>query len=527
MKMSLLDSRSAGVSIPLTSIRSEANWGVGELTDLPAFAAWMARSGLRDLALLPLNECGLGQESPYSALSAFAIDPLLVSLEAVEDFQALGGLATFSPEERAALDRARASPRVAHGPLRRLKAAGLRRAHGGFTSLPEDAARRRAFASFRERHASWLEAYALFRAIKERLHPEWWLAWPAPLRLREPRALEAARESLAEEVSFFEYVQWLAYDQLEQARAAAARQGVRLLGDLPFVVAIDSADTWSHPDEFSVEDTLGAPPDPYADEGQDWGLPSYRWDRLRDTGWGWMKQRARAAARLYEGARVDHVVGFYRSYVIPRDGAPPRFDPADEEAQRRQGEAILETLRGEGLDLVAEDLGTVPPFVRASLARLEIPGFRVLRWEKDGPTYRDPAGWPAASVATTGTHDTEPLAAWWDGLTEEERWAVRSIPSFPAAWEGAPPFSDAVRDAILELLYASASRLLLLPIQDLFGLRERINAPGTVQPENWAFRLPWTVEEMGRDPRLVQTTRELAERARRHGRCDSAPPSPP
>lgn len=524
--MSLFDSRSAGVSIPLTSLRSERDWGVGDFADISAFAAWMRSAGLRDLALLPLTECALGQESPYAALSAFALDPLLISLEGVEDFRAIGGIDALSSEQREEIEHLRAAPRVQHGPIRRLKMHALRKGHRHFSSLPGDDERHREFLTFRELHQAWLPDYALFRAIKERLHPEWWLAWPEPIRCREASALQEVRTALADDVSFFEYVQWQAFGQLERARTEARHQGVRFLGDLPFVVAIDSADAWSRQEEFSTDETLGAPPDPYADEGQDWGLPSYRWERVRSSGWAWMKQRAREASRLYDAARVDHVVGLYRSYVIPRDGAPPHFEPPDEETQRAQGEAILEILREEGLALVAEDLGTVPPFVRESLGRLGIPGFRVLRWEKDGPTYRDPAGWPPLSVATTGTHDTESLASWWDGLSTEEKQAFRSIPSLAADWEGGPPFCEKVRNSILELLYASPSRLLLLPVQDLFGFRDRINLPGTVGPENWAYRLPWTLEEMGRDPFVKKTADELLARARRHGRCSEEGSTP-
>lgn len=513
--MSLFDRRSAGVSLPLTSIRSAAGWGVGEFPDLPRFAAWMEKGRFRDLALLPLNECALGQESPYSALSAFAIDPLHVSLDEVEDFE---GLPSMAPEEREALEEARRAPLVAHGTIRRLKAGALRAAHRRFETLPHDAERRRDFDRFREEHAAWLPEYALFRAIKERLHPEWWLAWPEALRHRDPDALAVARETLADGVSFFEYVQWQAYRQFERARTRTLAHGVRLIGDLPFVVAIDSADAWSRQDEFSVEETLGAPPDPYADQGQDWGLPSYRWERVRASDFFWMRQRARRAANLFDGARVDHVVGLYRSYVLPRNGEAPHFEPTHEDAQRALGETILRVLAEEGLGLLAEDLGTVPPFVRHSLAALEVPGYRVLRWEKDGPTYRDPAHWPELSVATTGTHDTETLATWWENLPEEERWAFRSIPSLHAGWEGAPPFTEEVHASILELLYASPSRLLLLPVQDLFGLRERINVPGTVGPANWAFRLPWEVEAMATEPFVARHTHEAAERAARTGR---------
>src|SRR5690606_11541451 len=196
-----------------------------------------------------------------------------------------------------------------------------------FRALSADSPRRLDFAAFRAENAAWLPDYALFRAITEVLHPEWWLSWPAELRGRQPRALEEVRGKLGEEVAFFEYVQWQAYRQMQRAHAVARAEGVRLLGDLPFVVAVDSADAWSRQDEFSAETTMGAPPDTYAEAGQDWGLPSYRWAALRASDFAWLRQRARFAAKLYDCARIDHVVGYYRSYLIPRDGTPPHFDP--------------------------------------------------------------------------------------------------------------------------------------------------------------------------------------------------------
>jgi len=513
--VSLFSQRTAGVCLPLSSLRTHDDWGVGEIGDVPRFARWMRPAGLRWLALLPLNECALGQDSPYSALSAFALDPLYVSLALVEDFHPDEDLAAA---EREALQALRSSPRVEMGEVRRLKAACLRRAYRRFSRVPADSPRHLDFEAFRAEHAAWLSDYALFRAIKEVLHPEWWLSWPDGLRERELRALHEARERLAEEIAFVEYVQWQAYRQMERAHAEALAEGVRLLGDLPFVMAIDSADAWSRRDEFSVETTMGAPPDPYAEAGQDWGLPSYRWAAVRASDFAWLRQRARFAARLYDAARVDHVVGYYRSYLIPRDGAPPHFDPASQAEQKDLGEAILRALGDEGIELVAEDLGTVPPFVRESLAALRIPGYRVLRWEKDGPVYRDPRGWPSLSIATTGTHDTETLAAWWDGLSEAERRAFRAIPSLAGDWDASAPFGDPVHESILELLYQSGSNLLLLPIQDLFGLRDRINTPGTVSRENWSFRLPWTIDEMKRDPFVQKVAAASAERARRSGR---------
>src|SRR5437763_10945271 len=215
-------------------------------------------------------------------------------------------------------------------------------------------------------------------------------------------------------------MQWIADEQLRKGRHEANAIGVKLLGDLPFMVAEDSADVWAMQKFFRFDATVGVPPDAYSAEGQDWGLPVPRWNEMRAAGDPWLHQRADRAAELYDAFRVDHVVGLYRTYARPIDKSPPYFVPAGEPQQREQGERILQLL-GEKAEVLAEDLGTVPDFVRASLAEHEIPGTKVLRWENDLGVPRDVARFPRVSVAVTGTHDTESLSSWWEGLKDWER----------------------------------------------------------------------------------------------------------
>lgn len=513
----MIDSRRAGLLVPLFSLRSPSGWGIGEIPDIGGFASWMRKARLSVLALLPLHESALGQESPYFALSAFAIDPIHLSLAEIEDFEEIGGEECLSPEERAELEEARASETVRHGSVRRLKMRALLRCFGRFEeSGAADSRRGRELASFREEEREWLQDYALFRALKEVRPDGWWREWSPALRDRQGPALAEAAADHRKELSFFEYLQWQAFSQLRRARASARSQGVSLLGDLPFTVAEDSVDVWTRQDEFSLDATVGSPPDAYASDGQDWGLPSYRWEVIRAGGYRWLRQRARLASKFFDAVRVDHAVGLYRTFTRPKDGSPPSFLPATEEAQREQGEAILMGLREGGAELLAEDLGTVPPFVRASLARLGVPGYRVLRWEKDGDGFRDPMGWPNRSVATTGTHDTEPLAIWWESMGRDEREALHVLPPFRSL--ASASFTDEVHEGVFRAMYASGSSVFIPPIQDVFGLRDRINLPGTVGAHNWAYRLPWTLDGLHEDP-LVRRKAELLSRlAAEHGR---------
>jgi 4-alpha-glucanotransferase len=165
-------------------------------------------------------------------------------------------------------------------------------------------------------------------------------------------------------------------------------------------------------------------------------------------------------------------------------------------------------------EVVAEDLGAMPPFLRPSLERVGVPGYRVLRWERDGDAYRDPAAWPSTSVATNGTHDTETTAVWYDGLSTAEREQLARLPGL-GGLDPSKPFDDRARDLLLATLYSAPSTLALIPFQDVLGTRERINVPGTVDAANWSYRAPVTVDELAADEQRIAQLRALATDAGR------------
>jgi 4-alpha-glucanotransferase len=284
------------------------------------------------------------------------------------------------------------------------------------------------------------------------------------------------------------------------------------------MVDVDSADVWARQQQFHLDVSIGAPPDAFSADGQDWGTPVYQWDVIAREDYRWLRERARRCANLFDGYRVDHLVGFYRTYARPKDGSPAYFTPFDEREQLKLGETILEIFRQPGSEIVAEDLGTVPDFVRESLARLGVPGFKVLRWERhwhaDGQPFRAPAEYPAVSVAVSGTHDTEPMIVWWENATPDERAKVGAV--VPGARADAP-YAE-VRDALLEALFASGSDLLLLPVQDVFGWSDRINDPGSIADTNWVYRLPWPSDRLDEFPEACERRDRLREWASTHRR---------
>lgn len=514
--------RHAGILVPLFSIPGRRSWGLGEIPDLVPLAKWLAEAGLDFVQFLPMNEMQAGQSSPYSALSAMAIDPIYIAVEAVEDWTVDP---VFSGDDRALLERIRNEPRVDYGAVRALKGRALRRAFGRFreTVAGRDGDRDRRFRAFQDRERWWLDDYALFRALLEENGGRHWRDWEPGVRNRVPSALVEARRRLRDEIAYYAYLQWLAGEQWHEARRAADPVG--LFGDFPFMVSSHSADVWARQHEFDIDASVGTPPDAFSETGQDWGLPPYRWDVVRAGNFGWLRERARRSSALYDGYRIDHLIGFFRTYVR-KPGAEPGFWPPDEADQRAMGDELLSLFLESGASLIGEDLGTVPDFLRETLARRGVPGMKVLRWEREWTApdqpFIDPATYAAASAATSGTHDTETMADWWDAADEEERRAIASIPSLrPLRISEASGFTDGIRDALLAALYGAGSQLLILPIQDIFGWRDRVNVPALISDVNWSWRLPGPVEDLLTDSGGRERATFLADLSRRTGRFPS------
>lgn len=468
--------RHSGLTVPLFSLASRQGWGLGEFADLPMFARWMMEAGQSVVQILPINEMPPGETSPYSAMTAMALDPIYITMSQVADFAGLGGDLALDGAETAEIARLRTALRIDYASIRRLKDRWLRRSFDRFLRLEVSRGSLRAalFDAFTREQAWWLNDYTLFRALRAQHDEQRWVDWPSPLAQAEAAAVAAAKPGLLPEMTYRAYLQWIAAEQWADAKRLA--WPARVFGDLPFMISADSPDVWARQHEFRFDATIGVPPDAFSETGQDWGLPPWRASVMAANDFAWMRARSRRYADLYDGYRVDHLVGLYRTYLRPIDKAQPAFfDPSDEPAQISLGETLTGIFTGDTrADVIAEDLGSIPPFVRESMARLGLPGMKVLRWERywdrDGQPPIDPAEFPECSVATTGTHDIEPLAATPDGDTDDKRMAV------------------------LRGLLSSGSCLTLMPVQDVFGWTDRINTPAVVDEINWTWKLPWPVD---------------------------------
>jgi 4-alpha-glucanotransferase len=512
--------RCAGILIPLFSLRTNDDLGRGEILDLAPMIDLALAMGHRVIQLLPLDECAPDETSPYSAMSVFAIDPMYISARGL---RGVGKVSTAHAHER--VGGARSVPRTV---IRPIKLALLRRAYRAWVRAnPATGAGTREFDRFAGTNRAWLADYALFRALKERFSWAPWEEWPPEIARREPAALAAARSQLADPVRMYTYWQFLAHRQWNEMRVYAAERGARFGGDMAFSPARDSAEVWANQDVFDLERTVGAPPDGFNPKGQRWGLPLPRWDTMRAGGLGLWRARARHAAALYDLVRIDHVVGLYRTFAFPcgDDDAPGALVPDHEPQQREQGEAIMRELidAARPTEIIAEDLGTVPPWVRESLTAMGVPGYKVMQWERHdwgqpNERFKSPSEYPELSLATTGTHDTETLTVWWSEQPEEERARLLRALGLNDRISTRRALDEAALDAVLEALYAAPSRLVLVPIQDLFGWRTRINRPGTVNDFNWTYRLPLAIDRLvanGWVRARIGRIRAIAERTAR------------
>ena len=506
-----------GIILPLFSARTASSQGIGDFADLERLVDWCERIGATALQLLPLNDAGNGT-SPYSALSAMALDPAYISLERLAPMVDDAG---WLAQVRLLARVLEQTQRVQYAAVRRAKEEMLRQA---FERCSGELRQTEGYQRFREESSSWLDGYATFRVLKERNGWAGWEEWGAG-RPSEEWISQLKREA-QQELDFHCFQQWLAREQLMAAKAYADERGVLLKGDIPILVGRDSADVWQRPELFDLNATAGAPPDMYAADGQNWGFPTYVWATHEGEGFAWWRQRLELLQDYYHLYRIDHVVGFFRIWTIPlgeRTGRNGRFVPEDESRWDEHGRNLLEMmLSGCNLLPLAEDLGTIPDVCRSTLLDMGIPGLKVARWEKryhgDGSFVR-PWDYPWLSVATSSTHDSETLAGWWQAFPGERSQLHREL----GLGEHAPEeLTPELAERLLSELARARSAFTLLPMGDILApsgryldpdpTANRVNVPGICNETNWTYRLPFPLERLLDDGPLNDHLRKLLAR---------------
>ena len=493
-----LSERRAGVVLHLTALPGPH--GSGDLGEAAhRFVAWLAAAGQRLWQVLPMGPAGPG-DSPYQSPSAFAGHPGLVGLEPLVAAGWLDAAALAAPPhfDRGRIDFARV------GPWRQQR---LHAAAAGFAARAT-AAERLAFAAWRDTQSAWLPDWALYAALKDAHHSQPWWAWGEALAGRDPAALQVARHQHAATMAAHEFIQWCFDQQLAALRQAAHAQGVAIMGDLPIFVAHDSADVWAQPDLFLIGPdhqptaVAGVPPDGYSLEGQRWGNPLYRWDRMAEDGYAWWLARVRRALTQADVFRIDHFRGFAGHWEIPADcptAAGGRWVSGPGAALFDAIEAAIPTSGGR-LPIVAEDLGQITPDVVALRERYAFPGMRIVYeglMQGDNhaflPHHHVPNG-----LVYSSTHDSDTVAGWWAGAPAAQR-------AFAAAYLGIDTAASPAQaaQAVLRATFTSVAALALAPLQDLLGLgsEHRMNRPGTAEG-NWGWRFDWPMLGGGLAPDL-------------------------
>ena len=489
--------RQSGVFLHLPSLPSRH--GIGDLGEgARAFVDFLDTADQSLWQFCPLGPTSSAHgNSPYQAYSAFAGNPLLIDLD---DLAERGYLTDDEVEPPDGV-----SPHeVEYECVDEYKTERLRAAHERFQAdASED--ERAALQAFADEESGWLDDYALFMALKAEFGGSLWTEWPDEVRTRDPDTLEHYREELQAEIHYHRFVQWVFDDQWSQLADYAADHDVKLVGDLPIYVALDSADVWSDPDVFRLNDdntpaeVAGVPPNP-GDDGQRWGNPVYDWDALRENDYGWWVDRFDRLLDQVDVARIDHFKGFDEFWAIPADS-----EYADTGRWRDgPGADFFDRMRAElgELPFIVEDLGFLDDRIASLRDQFEFPGMRVPQyadWCEGGHMYQ-PMHFPEQSVGYTSTHDTDTIVGYYEDLDDRQRDCL----NHNLGTDGSEIEWD-----MIEAVWNSDAIMALTTMQDLLGLGSdaRFNVPGTATG-NWR----WRVTEDGLDDGVARRLWQITDR---------------
>ena len=484
--------RSSGILLHPTSLpgpHGSGDFGAGAYH----FVDWLVTAGQRLWQILPLGPVGMAN-SPYMGLSAFAGDPMLISLD---ELVAKGWLV---PEALSASNDFPAQ-RVDYGRVTEFRTALLRTAAESFFSKKNDMVAYRAFV---KSSAKWLEDFALFMALKSKFNNREWSSWDADLVRRKPAALKQARIELEEDVNFWKFTQWCFFRQWTALKKYANDRGVHIVGDIPIFIAFQSADVWSHPELFFLDKqhrptvVAGVPPDYFSETGQRWGNPLYRWKVMEKDDYSWWIERIRATLATVDFVRIDHFRGFCAYWEIPATEATAVRGRWVEGPKDKLFKVIQKKLGS--LPIIAEDLGVITPDVVALRDKFGFPGMRVLQFAFAADTENIflPHNYVHNTVVYTGTHDNDTSVGWFRSATARERAFVQKYIGTDGGvfhWE------------LIRLAARSVADFAVYPFQDVLGLgtEGRMNFPGKIN-DNWEWRFTWNQVGPEHAARLYELT---------------------
>lgn len=479
--------RSSGILLHPTSLPGP--YGIGELgVEAHAFADFLHESGQPIWQVLPLGPTGYG-DSPYQCFSAFAGNPLLISMDRLVERGYLAAL-DLADAPRSSADS------VDYGAVIAWKIPLLCRAFESFRHA--GASEQEEFQNFCGRHASWLDDFVLFMALKQEHDLVIWSEWPRELALREPAALEQARERLSDEIECQKFIQFEFERQWCDVKAHCTRNDIRILGDMPIYVALDSADVWVHRELFELREdgwprvVAGVPPDYFSATGQLWGNPIYNWDANARSGYIWWTERFRRALEMLDMIRLDHFRGFEAYYEIPAGDVTA----VNGSWVKGPGAAFFEAVKAAlgDLPIIAENLGVITPEVEALRKQFDFPGMAILQFafgnDPQAPDFK-PHNYVHHRVAYTGTHDNDTVVGWWN--SKAGAGSIRSEADVEKETAYARRYLNTdgseINWVMIRTLMASVANTVLFPLQDVLGVGSegRMNLPGS-SSGNWRWR---------------------------------------
>lgn len=467
--------RRSGILMHISSLPGPD--GIGSLgREAFEFVDFLKAAGAKLWQVLPVGPVGYG-ESPYQSSSVFAGNPMLISLARLEEEGLLGAdPAPYVDEDPATVDYDRVRPH---------KEARLRQCYAESAAKLADE-----IAAFRQENAAWLEDFALFTAVKRYFDNVMWTKWPdEDIRMHRPESVALWRERLADEVEYHIFVQYLFRRQWFALKQYANDNGISLFGDMPIYVAEDSADTWTHPEVFQLDENrvprkiAGVPPDYFSADGQLWGNPLYAWSFLRLHGFGWWVERMKGMMGLFDLVRIDHFIGFANYYAVPH-GAPNAKSGMWIEGP---GYPLFAKLEKEipGMKIIAEDLGEVSPRVKQLLADVGYPGMRVMCFgfgAGDGNNNHRPDNYVENCVVYPGTHDNDTVLGWVEAADNVSLKEAKTFLKFRTKKEAPWAFIKGAFASVADTAVASMQDVLAL------GTEARMNTPGTIGT-NWRWRM--------------------------------------
>ena len=564
-----LRKRRAGLLAPVFAMRHADDFGTGDTRAVREAVEFCARNGFQVLQMLPIHET-FGDHSPYNPISSRALSPAFIYLDPAE----VPGLDASDLTDAAPADwraQLRASI-VRHGAVHPLKIQILQRAWHHFSSGNTKSFRE--FQDFTGAEKLWLDHYTLFRLlVREYEGNTNWQDWRPEHRshgsARQWLARHPDRRKLEDLCASFAYIQWVAERQWLGVRRHAESHGVFLMGEISFGVGRGSADVWANPQLFDIDWNMGTRPLAHFDTnkdaaawGQNWGLPPYRWESHRAEGFAWLRARVARQRKFFHLCRLDHLRGYFRSYVFPWHGGArhsefanltpeeaslktggklPRFVPGPDEDEvsarinEHQGRELLAIIIEEAgpMEFVAEIMGEMPEYMARALEELPLANLAFPQLERHSQEDPRTVRLREYALATYANHDNAPLATNYrhiaqDAARDPDGKAAKDLEWLLgfAEWDGPPPseLTEELLDALQLALFKADSRLAVLMCSDLFGLPLRFNLPGSYGIETWCDRLPMTFAEFEAHPHFAERLRKTRSMVRETGRADSENP---